>query len=116
MPKPQRRDAIDEESADLLNALQDKQRRQQMTPAQRRKADKDTKRCRFFLDIPPDLLKAINRIAEKEDCSKSSLAAFFLQDAIHRYQRGELPVKKHPSRSPRYTYIVEIPSESENSD
>lgn len=105
-----RQEAIDPATAALLEAERDRQQRA-LTPAQRRKVQRDAGRNKATYDLPEGITKRISEIADHEGSPKSGVVAAFLYDAIRRYDDREIDLSqfKYPSDSPKYDYIIEIP-------
>lgn len=118
--------------------LEDTQRRAEeshLSPAERKKlkemrrkeAEKkrkakekweEVKEARVSVYLPKTLQQAIKEIAEKDGTSVSQVIAFFLFEALERYERGEIGFwgYKHPSESPRYEWILVHPKDTERTE
>lgn len=95
----------------ILNGQRAKQRQRTMTPAQRRKAQRDGERNKATYDLPRGITDRIAEIAEVEGVPKSGVVAVFLLDAINRYDDRAIDLErfKQPSVSPKYSHVIEIP-------
>ena len=82
-----------------------------LTPYQRRKRERDANRVRDWYDLPSSIKKNMETIAKIERVPKSQLAAFFLFDAIQRYETGEITLApfKTASNIPRFQFFLRLP-------
>jgi len=78
----------------------------------------EVKEARVSVYLPKTLQQAIKEIAEKDGTSVSQVIAFFLFEALERYERGEIGFwgHKHPSESPRYEWILVHPKDTERTE
>ena len=102
---------MDAAVAAVLGNARQRERKRQMTPAQRKRATQDEQRSKVTYDLPAWLIEAIADLADAEQCSKSSVAAFLLVRALEAHQRGEICFEGYyeSSRSPRYEFILRVP-------
>jgi len=98
---------------------QRREKMRQMSPAERRKYQKDKERSKVTYDMPPDLIDAVAEIARREGCSTSAAAAFLLTRAVQAYRRGEISFqdyKERWSRNPRFDWVLRIPPLNEGEE
>jgi len=103
--------SVDPAVAALLREGKKRERTRRMTPAERKKAKKDAARSKATYDLPPEIIKTINAVAEREKCSASSVAAFLLTYGIQLLARGSINPASHKRdarRSIRFEYTLEI--------
>ncbi len=90
----------------------------EMTPAQRRKAEKDRARTKETYDLPGWLIEAVERIAQKYGVPKSNVAAHLLAAGLRDVLEGKINLRwvRKISRSPRYEGLLESPEEIAESE
>lgn len=90
----------------------------EMTPSQRRKAEKDRARTKETYDLPEWLIEAVEQIARKYGVPKSNVAAHLLAAGLHDLLDGKINLGwvRKISRSPRYEGLLESPEEIEKSE
>jgi len=90
----------------------------EMTPAQRRKAEKDRARTKETYDLPAWLIEAIEQIARKYGVPKSNVAAHLLTAGLRDVLEGKINLGwvRKISRSPRYEGLLENPEEIDKSE
>lgn len=88
---------------------QRRERAQDMTPGERRKADKDRKRNRATYDLPEELERIIEQTAARLSVPKSEVATWLMIRGVENTSLDELIDSRNPSRSMRYEYVLEIP-------
>lgn len=73
----------------------------------------DRKRKKATYDLPPQIIKAINIIAQRERCSASNLVAVLLLHGLRLYGNNEIDVSNYArfSHSPRFENTLRIPME-----
>ncbi len=83
----------------------------EMTPAQRRKAQKDRQRTKETYDLPKWLIETIEEIAHFHGVPKSNVAAHLIAAGLRSLLDGEINLNwiRKASRSPRYEGILEPP-------
>lgn len=94
----------------VLAALGDGRRRERlrgMTPGERRRRARDERRCTATFDMDPAVLERLRRVAEREDCSVSSLAGALVQRGLDELEAGRVGLVRRVSRSPRFGYVIE---------
>jgi len=113
----ERRQTIDPAVADILSDLEHNQHLARLPRAKRRKAKQDAQRYKITLDFPPALHAEVQQIAEREGVSVSGLIAFFTNNGVEAYNRGEINLHpyKRISRSARFEYILEVGENEGNS-
>jgi len=90
-------------------------RARRMTPAQRKKAEKDRKRNRVILDIPELIEELLEVLSEGEHVSKSQMAAYLIvlgaQVLEEQLKQGQnnLSWIKRPLQSLRFEYGLNLP-------
>jgi len=84
-----------------------------MTPAQRKKAEKDRKRTKETYDLPAWLIQAITKIAEAHGVPKSNIAAHLLSAGLRQLVDGQINLRWmwKASRSPLFEGLLETPQE-----
>lgn len=84
-----------------------------LTPAQRRKAERDRARTKDTYDLPFWLIEAVERIARKYNVPKSNVAAHLLAAGLHDFLDGKINLLwiRKSSRSPRFEGLLEAPEE-----
>ncbi len=90
-----------------------------MTPAQRKKAQKDKLRHRVMFDLSEDLDDVLEMLSHEEVVSKSQLASFLIIKGLHEIEKSGMKNdwEKVPIRSLRFDYKInlpEIPSQIEH--
>ncbi len=96
----------------VYGGLQKVRRARNMTPGQRRKAERDAVRCRAMFDLPEDLLAALDRLAERLGVPRSQAAAYLMLVGLGRLAaEGEeaLAGLRRPSRSMRFEWQLDLP-------
>lgn len=93
-------------------------RAKEMTPAQRRKAERDRNRSKETFDLPEWLVEAVAQIAETHGVPKSNVAAHLLAAGLKELLNGQINLDwmKKASRSPRYEGLLEAPERIENKE
>jgi|YNPMSStandDraft_1061717.scaffolds.fasta_scaffold17534_4 hypothetical protein len=88
-------------------------RARRMTPAQRRKAEKDRKRSKETYDLPAWLIGAIAEIAAAYGVPKSNVAAHLLALGLRQLLDGQVNLRWmwKASRSPLFEGLLEAPQE-----
>ena len=88
--------------------------RQAETPAEKRAARKEQERrevrLRVTLELQPDVVAALRRVAERERCSPAAVCSFLLGHALLQYDAGELDLAgaKVETDSNRWGYVVDL--------
>lgn len=77
-----------------------------LSPAQRRKAEKDRARNRLNLDMPEDLSTDLEALAAQLGVSVSSLAVYLLDQVIDTVDLAALEAAREHTRSMRFEYIM----------
>ena len=85
-------------------------RRRRMTRRERAQAERDSRRQRVTLELNPELVGLVRRVAEHEGVSPAGVVNVLLLDGLGRYGRGELGIDEYvrPSEGPRYDWVVEV--------
>lgn len=88
-------------------------RAKKMTPAQRRKAERDRMRSKETYDLPKWLTEAVERIAQAYGVPKSNVAAHLLAAGLRDILEGKINLRwvRKISRSPRFEGLLESPEE-----
>lgn len=95
----------------VFGALERVKRARNMTPGQRRKAEKDLKRNRVMLDLPVELEEVLDQLADRLSVPKSQAAAWLMLRGLEHAQIEEMVYDREPSRSMRYMYnLAEFPA------
>jgi len=90
-------------------------RARRMTPAQRKKAEKDRQRSKVTYDWPEELIREVERLArEVYYCPASHLAAALAIDGLEAVREGRLDIRamRRPANSPRFDWYLELEYES----
>lgn len=98
-------------SPDVEAVLSGGARRQddrRLSPAQKKERARQAARVRVTLDLPDWLKGELLRVAEDEQTTASSVAAFFIARGIRGWRQGKLRLPKLPSESPRFEYLVDV--------
>ena len=108
----QRRPVLDPAVADLLGGLERKQAQRGMTKAERRESERQRRRNRLMVDLPPDIEAQIGALAAAHGVPVSGLVVL----AIARFLRDvgdglSLTPYKQPTKSPRFDWRIEIPDD-----
>lgn len=86
-------------------------RAKEMTPAQRRKAQRDKERNRVMLDLPPDLDDLLEMLSQEERVSKSQFASYLLLLGLSAFEKNNnFNWLKTPTRSMRFEFNVNLPA------
>lgn len=95
-----------------LRRKEEERKRKAKEKAEARREQKMT------IDIPANLKKEIQLISNKEGVTISQVITFFLFEAVERYQKNEIGFwgYKHPSKSPRYSWNLVHPNDSERNE
>jgi hypothetical protein len=120
--KPERRIVIDPAVADLLTGLERLRsdaslpRKERERKARERAKIQARRDARATYDLPPALRERIKALAEEQRVPASQIVTLGLVRFLEDYQAGrvDLGAYKCPSRSPRYDWNLEIPSEMIN--
>lgn len=68
-------------------------RQREMTPGQRKRAERDAQRTRIQYDLPQDLIDLVDHMAhDTYNCPSSHLVALFILAGVRSVGRGELDV------------------------
>ena len=89
-----------------------RQRARNMTPGQRKRAQRDAQRVKYTYDLPEEIGQAVERYARESGIPQSQMAAVLLLHGLLAQARKQIDLRqfgKRPSRSPRYDWVVEIP-------
>lgn len=98
----------------VFGALERVKRARNMTPGQRRKAEKDLKRNRVMLDLPVELEEVLDQLADRLSVPKSQAAAWLMLRGLEHAKIEEMVDAREPSRSMRYEFnLVEFPALAE---
>lgn len=95
-----------------------RQKLRQMTPGQRRKAERDLKRCKVTYDLPPELAEQVEAMArETYQVPASHLAALLMMAGIEAVKEGRLDVvaRRVISRVPRFEYFLDLTADGHGS-
>jgi hypothetical protein len=81
----------------------------QLTPTQRRKAERDAARTTATFDLPPTLLENLRRVAKDEGVPVSGLAALLLQVGLQEMNAGRFELRRYKrlTRSIRFEFDLE---------
>lgn len=84
-----------------------------MTPAQRKKAQRDAARPKVTYDIPDSVTAIIDTLADAFQVPKSQAMAFFFMYGVQVLLDGKINVTwaLTGSRSPRFVYQLKIPDQ-----
>ena len=113
----QRRPSIDPAVADLLSGMESRQAERKLPRKEQERKAKERvrikRRNRVMLDLPPDLEKRIVDLAASLECPISQAAAALLVIGINALNATsadgfDLTDYRKPSKSPRYSYILDI--------
>lgn len=115
----QRRSVLDPAVADLLAGMENKQaearlpRKLREKKAKERAKIKARKDHRVTYDLPPELKQSIFELAESLSLPASQLVTWGLYRFMKDYQEGKIEISKYkkPSKSPRYEWKLEFPSD-----
>jgi hypothetical protein len=115
----QRRSILDPAVADLLAGMENKQAEARLPRKQREKKAKERAKIRarkdhrVTYDLPPELKQSIFELAESLSLPASQLVTLGLHRFLEDYQEGSIDISKYkkPSKSPRYDWKLEFPSE-----
>ena len=86
-------------------------KRRAMTPAQRKKAQRDAARSKVTYDLPKRLIESVEQMArETYGCPASHLAALLMRAGLEAVEQGRLDVYEHrrPSNSPRFEWFLRL--------
>lgn len=88
-----------------------------MTPAQRRKAERDARRSKVTVDWPPELIREIMEIADRpgDRVPFSQLTALLVVHGLKALRAGEFVLSEHkrPSRVPRFEWFLSLEAGNE---
>jgi hypothetical protein len=102
-------------SPDVDAVLAGGERRQEsrsLTRAEKKERSRQAARVRVTLDVPDWLKAELLRLADQEQTSASSIAAFLIARGIRELRKGTLVLSKTASESPKFVFLVEV-SESD---
>lgn len=101
---------LDPAVAAVLGDGQRRAQQRKMTPAQRKRAARDSARQRVTMEMDPRIVSLVQQIADAEKCSPASVATILLKDALARYAADEIGLGDNlrSSRSPRYEWVVDL--------
>lgn len=110
----QKLDAAVEAALDPLydELAEARKRARNMTPAQRKKLQKDAQRNRAMFDLPDYLMRIIDQIAEENSCPKSQVAAYLMVAGLHAMDNNIITGpgwNRKISKSMRYDYTLVLP-------
>lgn len=93
-------------------------RAKEMTPAQRRKAEKDRARTKETYDLPEWLIEAVEQVARKYSVPKSNVVAHLLTAGLRDLLEGRINLRwvRKISRSPRFEGLLESPEEIDKAE
>jgi len=94
-------------TAIFTDAAQREERRA-LTKSQRRKRDLDAARSKVTVDLPPELVRALQQLAAQEGVSLSGLIAYYAAQGILRHDRNALDSLRSASRSPRFEWKLDL--------
>ena len=82
--------------------------RRQMTPAQRKKADRNAKRQRVTFELAPEIVEMVKMIAEFEECSPAGVINLFVMKASEQYINDEITLdgRRRASQTHRWGWVV----------
>lgn len=85
-------------------------RARKMTPAQRKKAERDRKRSRVTFDWPADLVKRMEGLAAQHGVPVSQLAGLLALYALNDVDAGRIDIGAHkrPTTTPRYEWLLDF--------
>jgi hypothetical protein len=93
------------------------ERSRRMTPAQRKKAERDAARSKVTFDWPKTLIAAVNAEAERLGVPASQVAALLAMYALREAQAGRIDLLAHrrASTTPRFLCLLDLrlPEEAE---
>ncbi len=92
----------------VFGGLERVRRARNMTPGQRRKAEKDARRNRVMIDLPKELEAVLDRIAAELSVPRSQVASYLMLLGLWAAEIDELREAREPSRSMRYEYILAV--------
>jgi hypothetical protein len=104
-------DAAMDDGGGAADAVADGEAREMvrgMTAAQRKEAQRQAARVRTTLDMPDWLKDELMRVADREQTTASSLASFLIARGLRGLRRGEVQLRKMPSESPRFEFLIEV--------
>lgn len=101
-------DGMTEDVKAILGDGEKRQQRRHLSKAQQRELARQQARVRVTLDIPDWLKPLLLDTAENEHVSGSSLAAFILARGLRDVREGKLLLRKIPSDSPRFEFLVDV--------
>jgi len=86
-------------------------RAKRLTPAQRKKAQKDKLRHRVMFDLPENLDDVLEMLSHEEVASKSQLASFLIIKGLQEIEKLGMKNgwEKVPIRSLRFDYKLNLP-------
>lgn len=87
-------------------------RAKRLTPAQRKKAQKDKMRHRVMFDLPEGLDDVLEMLSYEEVVSKSQLASFLIIKGLQEIEKAGMKInwEKVPIRSLRFDYKINLPA------
>ncbi len=92
----------------VFGGLERLRRARNMTPAQRRKAQKDKDRSKATYDLPQEMIARITSMAEEHKVPASQLAALLMYKGLLMLDDGMFNLREHmrPTRSPRFDWVL----------
>lgn len=92
-------------------------KKRNMTPSQRKKAQRDAARSKVTYDLPEPLVRQVEALArETYHCPASHLAALLIQTGLQEIAAGRLDVYRHRkiANSPRFDFFLDLDDVSDN--
>ncbi|MCW4004961.1 MAG: hypothetical protein NWE95_13740 [Candidatus Bathyarchaeota archaeon] len=112
--KGQRQPAIDPAVSALIDSME-KSRAERAHPMadrkrQRKEREKNAKRNRVMLDLPPELEARLVALAHKIECPISQAAAYLLAIGLSELDAGrvDLRANRKPSKSPKFAWNLDL--------
>jgi hypothetical protein len=95
-------------------ASQIQKKEKSLTAYQRRKRTRDEARIKATYDLPVEIKRQLEGVAEEHGIPKSHLAAFLLDHAIRIYNDGGINLDPYlaPSRSPGFENSLVLPKKN----
>lgn len=110
-------DLLDSTIEDVSSAkavMEDGRKRAEMrrlSPKERAERKRQAARTRLNLDVPDWLKVEVQHIADVEQVSTSTLAAYFCCVGLREYRARRLDLPKEHCESPRFEWLVMLPED-----
>ena len=98
----------------IFGSLDRRRRARNMTPGQRKKAERDAKRTKATYDLPWEIIEGVSAISARESIPASQIVALLIARGLEDLAQGKLDLDdfKTPTRSPRFEWVLDLPGKT----